>query len=241
MPAEFKKTSVIRSEKITESIVRMTVEFQGNVLPGQFFMLRTNSSYPLLSRPVSVNNFKNSILTFLFEVKGEGTKLLSEAREVFLLGPLGTPFPLEKMSGSVAVVSGGIGIAPLEYLIKSAPHGAKIDLYAGFREKSFRLSKLKPYVNEIFVSTDSGAEGYKGFITDLISVKKYDVIFACGPEIMMKKLAEECVKTGTPGFFSLERHMACGVGACYGCAREVEGKMKCVCKDGPVFSAKEAF
>ena len=92
------------------------------------------------------------------------------------------------------------------------------------------------------VSTDTGAVGFHGFVTQLYDPADYDVVLVCGPTVMMRNAARLCAEKGTPCFVSLEKKMACGIGACLGCTCETRsGEGKSVCKNGPVFDAAEVF
>ena len=92
------------------------------------------------------------------------------------------------------------------------------------------------------VSTDTGAVGFHGFVTQLYDPADYDVVLVCGPTVMMRNAARLCAEKGTPCFVSLEKKMACGIGACLGCTCETKsGEGKSVCKNGPVFDATEVF
>ena len=89
------------------------------------------------------------------------------------------------------------------------------------------------------IATENGKEGLKGRIPDFLEAEKYSAVCACGPEPMLKAVAEKCKKAGTPCFISLERHMACGAGACLGCTvKTINGNRRC-CADGPIFNAEE--
>ena len=111
----------------------------------------------------------------------------------------------------------------------------KLDLFAGFRDDIYLIDKLNDYVNECNVSTNSGKHGHKGFVTDLLKAEEYDTVLCCGPEIMMKKVVDMCKKAGTKVYVSMEKHMACGVGACLVCTCKTKDGNKRTCKDGPVF------
>jgi dihydroorotate dehydrogenase electron transfer subunit len=206
-------------------------------------MVRGWDRYPLLSRPISVHDADEKTVSFLYEVRGEGTKLLAQKRngeEIELFGPLGSGFPTEKIVGKVAVVSGGIGIAPLLYLVKNLV-GCEIHLFCGFREKSYETGAFKPFVKDIQIATDSGKQGHKGFVTDLFDPADFDMVLCCGPEVMMEKTARDAIKKQVPCLLSMERHMACGVGACLGCTVKTAGGAKCICKEGPVFWGEELY
>ena len=99
------------------------------------------------------------------------------------------------------------------------------------------MKEFKKLGWKVFVSTEDGSEGYKGFVTDLLAkqIKNKSIIFVCGPTPMMKKVTDIAKENNISGYASLEEKMACGVGNCQGCAVKIGGKHKMVCKDGPVF------
>ncbi|NVP24720.1 hypothetical protein DWQ65_00210 [Treponema phagedenis] len=105
------------------------------------------------------------------------------------------------------------------------------------RTAPYFLEELSPYAEKIHVATEDGSYGSKGFVTDILNPKDFDLILCCGPNAMMQSVKK--ILNDTPALFSLESHMACGIGACLACSvRTVEG-MKRVCREGPVFPAKE--
>lgn len=233
------KGIVVSSIKISGYIYELKIagNFQGK--PGQFYMLRSWDREPFLSRPLSICNIEESRITFLYEVKGKGTDIFSKLESgdsIYLLGPLGTGFPLDK-ENKIGIVAGGIGIAPMVYLCKSLR--GNMDFYGGFREVSFYTKGIEKYSDEIYISTNSGKEGYKGFITDIFNPEKYSIVYTCGPIPMMKKIARKCREKKTPVYISMEKRMACGVGACLGCSIKTTSGMRRVCKDGPVFKGEE--
>ncbi|MGH4118372.1 dihydroorotate dehydrogenase electron transfer subunit [Clostridium sp.] len=219
----------------------LSIKGKFNVKPGQFFMIKVESLEPLLPRPISVYDVCEEKISFLYQIVGQGTKLLSKLKEndeIQIMGPLGNGFDIEKIKGNIAVVSGGIGIAPLLYLIKKLTD-CNVDLYAGFRTVDYSADTVSKFVNETYISTESGAIGHKGYVTDLINPQKYNTVICCGPEIMMKKVVHKCNDTNVPVFVSMESHMACGIGACLVCTcKTVEGNKR-TCKDGPVFLGKD--
>ncbi|WP_263487195.1 dihydroorotate dehydrogenase electron transfer subunit [Clostridium estertheticum] len=219
----------------------LSIKGKFNVKPGQFFMLKTAGLEPLLPRPISVYDVDEDKISFLYGIVGIGTKLLSKLKEndeVQIMGPLGNGFEVEKIKGKIAVVSGGIGIAPLIYLIKKLT-GCEIDLYSGFRTVDYSVDTVEKYVNKVYLSTESGLKGHKGYVTDLINPQKYETVICCGPEIMMKKVVNLCNDAKVPVYVSMETHMACGIGACLVCTCKTVGGNKRTCKDGPVFLGKD--
>ncbi|MFT5871784.1 MAG: dihydroorotate dehydrogenase electron transfer subunit [Clostridium sp.] len=227
--------------EISEGVFKLSIKGTFNVKPGQFFMLKVGEREPLLPRPISVYDVDDMSISFLYQIVGEGTKLLSklsENDEVQLMGPLGNGFEVEKIKGKIAVVSGGIGIAPLTYLIKKLTD-CEIDLYAGFRTVDYSMDTVERFVKDVYLSTESGKIGHKGYITDIINPQKYQTIICCGPEIMMKKVISICNDAKVPVYVSMESHMACGIGACLVCTCKTKDGNKRTCKDGPVFNGKD--
>ncbi|MFZ2788747.1 MAG: dihydroorotate dehydrogenase electron transfer subunit, partial [Gemmiger qucibialis] len=223
---------------------------------GQFFMLRAwaANETPILSRPISVHDFDaaTGALTFLYQVKGEGTQKLAALKEgdtLTVTGPCGNGFDVAAIAraaggknGKIAVVGGGIGTAPLLQLCKElAAAGCKPELYCGFRDEPYGLEAFLPYCAAISIATDSGAVGYHGLVTGILHPEQFAMVLTCGPMVMMRGVYQLCAQSGTPCVASLERKMACGLGACLGCTCRTKVGAKTVCKDGPVFKAEEVF
>ncbi len=126
-----------------------------------------------LPRPISIANLSNNIITFLYEVRGKGTHIISKLNQggdkLELLGPLGNGFDLN-IKGKIALISGGIGIAPMIYLAKELE--GDIDFYCGFRNEVYYIDIIKEDVDNLFISTEDGSLGHKGFITELFDPKK---------------------------------------------------------------------
>lgn len=231
---------IIENKIISNKIFKLKVEFSGNIIPGQFFMLKTLDNSFLLPRPISVNDYNNNEVTFLYRIEGVGTNKISTMKEnelIQLFGPLGNGFDLNELKGRVAIIGGGIGIAPLLYLTKSL--GKKADAYLGYKDSVYLDELFRQNAANTLVSTENGCIGEKGFITDFIDFNNYDTVVTCGPEIMMNKIIEICRKNNINCFVSLERRMACGMGVCLGCTVETKDGYKRACKDGPVFLADE--
>lgn len=244
MSSRYQKVKVIENVQLTEGIFKMTVDGDySQDRAGQFYMIRAWGEEPFLSRPLSIHDANAEGVTFLYEVRGRGTDLLSKLRAteyIELLGPLGNGFDVENISGKIAVVSGGVGIAPMGLLVKQL-ESCDVDLYAGFRDKEYAVAEMDYFVKNTYLSTDSGAKGHKGFIIDIFDPTGYDYVLCCGPTPMMKKVAAMCKEKNVKSYLSLESTMACGIGACYGCTCETSKGKKRVCKDGPVFSGEEVF
>ncbi|MBE6062416.1 MAG: dihydroorotate dehydrogenase electron transfer subunit [Clostridium butyricum] len=240
MAIEYRKAKVISNEEVSKDIYKLVVEDKNEIKPGQFYMIKVNKG-TFLPRPISICSKNGDTLTFLYAVVGNGTKEFTEIREsdeISLTGPLGNGFDLEKDYGKVALVSGGIGIAPMFELAKrlrAKNVNRKMDLYSGFRDDIYLVDDFKEYVDDINISTNTGKHGYEGFITDLLKVEEYDTVLCCGPEVMMKKVIEMCKERNVAVYVSMEKHMACGVGACLVCTCKTKDGNKRTCKDGPVF------
>lgn len=240
MAITYRSAKVLSNEEISKDIYKLVVEDTSEIKAGQFYMLKLNGA-TLLPRPISICEKDGDKLTFLYAVVGNGTKefsRLKENDEISLTGPLGNGFDLDKDYGKVALVSGGIGTAPMFELAKRLRANNSdevIDLYSGFRDDIYLVEDFKPYVNDIKISTNTGKHGHKGFVTDLLEVEKYDTVLCCGPEIMMKKVVEMCKEKNVKVYVSMEKHMACGVGACLVCTCKTKDGNKRTCKDGPVF------
>lgn len=208
-----------------------------NAYPGQFFMVKINSfDYPLLRRPFSIANFTDEYIEIVYKVVGEGTKILSAKKPkefVDLLGPLGNGFGRINVNRKIFLVGGGIGAAPLVYLknILKQDYGVDYRAYFGFNTGG------EIYVDFGNIATMDGSEGFKGNVVDMVEeeLDGESTVFACGPTIMLKRLAHVCYKKNCGMRVSLESRMACGIGVCLGCVVETYEGYKRVCVDGPVF------
>lgn len=224
---------VLKNEYVGEDMYLMEVEgsFKGEM--GQFYMLRAWDNYPLLSRPISIHDISDNSISFLYKVFGEGTKILSKLKHedtIKLEGPYGNGY--EKVEGKVALVGGGIGVAPLYLVAKNIEN---CDAYLGFRNEPILVNKYEEVCNEVNLAVGNT------FVTDIIDINKYDYILTCGPTPMMEKLVKMAEGTSTKVMVSLENHMACGVGACLVCTCKTKFGNKKTCKDGPVFRGEDVI
>jgi dihydroorotate dehydrogenase electron transfer subunit len=213
--------------------------------PGQFYMIGTGSTAdPLLKRPFCFFDRVNGDIQLLYRVRGRGTELLRDKKSgdlVDVLGPLGNPWPMPPKKEHPLIVAGGVGIASVMPLVTGLTKRATV-LYGGrSRDELLMLEELKAVAGELRTSTEDGSHGAKGLVTDLVRgiSGENHVIYACGPEGMLKAIAEMARERGLNGYVSLEEHMACGVGACLGCAVMTKKGYKRVCKEGPVFKMGE--
>ncbi len=229
--------------------------------PGNFVMVRVSEGYsPLLRRPLSVSDVVDDTVSLMFEVRGVGTRLLSNVglgQEIDLLGPLGNGFPDVPGGHDLVLVAGGVGIAPFPFLVRRLRDGNRrgtVHLFAGARTDALMpcLTPFRDWGVELWVATEDGSAGHRGMVSELFRLEggRFSdgpaTVFACGPWEMLKAVAGHAVHLGLPCKVSLESRMGCGVGACLGCAVPVmaEGpkgggdvRYARACAEGPVFDA----
>lgn len=233
----YKKVEIISNEEISKDIFKMVVKGNFKTRVGQFYMIKGFEDGNMLPRPISICDATEDTLTFLYAVVGKGTKIFANKKEkeyIEILGPLGNGFEIFEDDKKVAIVAGGIGIAPMLYLAKSL--NKKVDLYVGFRDEVYFVDDFKDYVENIYISTNDGSVGHKGFITEIIK-DEYDTVYCCGPNPMMNSVKNLGLHSKV--YVSLESRMACGIGACLACSCKTNNGMKRICKDGPIFEVSE--
>lgn len=234
---EYLTKVVFENIKISSGTFKLVVKGNFKGKSGQFYMIRGWNKEPLLSRPISIHHIDDEKIVFLYQVIGQGTEALSELEigdKIELLGPLGNGFDVDNIKGKVAMVTGGIGIAPMFYVAEGLSD-CETDLYCGFRSDIYGIDNFKKYVNDINIATESGEVGHKGYVTEIFQPELYDVVLCCGPEPMMEKVVLMCREKNVPVYVSMEKHMACGIGACLVCTCKTKHGNKRTCKDGPVF------
>jgi dihydroorotate dehydrogenase electron transfer subunit len=242
--------SVLLSVAVGETVARM-------VRPGHFFdiLCRVEGSFdPLLRRPYSVFRTDPATGTIVFLVRpfGRGSQWLARREPgtvLDLLGPLGNTYEIVPRARHLLMVAGGVGAAPLVMLTDEAvERGLDVVYLMGSADAAGLLApSLLPSAVEFVVATDDGSKGHHGFITDLVPdyVRDHwaDQIFACGPEPMYRSLRAAILphRIGTKPQvqISMERTMACGLGACLGCVVETRHGMQTSCVQGPVFDLDE--
>ena len=213
-------------------------------LPGQFAHVSVPGKP--LRRPISICDVQGDTLRLVFQVKGEGTEIMSRQTpgvEVDILAPLGNGFKIEK-GKRYCFIGGGIGVPPMLYCAKQTENPLVI---TGFRNKDLVILQedFKNAGAELYMTTDDGSAGIHGFVTDVLKEKinEADEICACGPLPMLRNVAKLAKNFNKPCYVSLEERMGCGVGACLVCACKVKRNQTeeylHVCKDGPVFNSEE--
>ena len=204
--------------------------------PGQFISILCPTQ--TLRRPFSIAGFdkEKQLTTIIFKLKGDGTNYLKDLKigdEINFLAPLGNTFEIENKN--CLLVGAGIGIAPMLFLKKELDKkNIKNYLVSGFKSD-----------DEVISGSDENVVG--GSVLDnleqIIKDKKIEIVYSCGPQIVLKKISEICLSCDIESQLAMEKVMACSIGVCRGCvirlAKENEVVYASVCKDGPVFKGSE--
>jgi dihydroorotate dehydrogenase electron transfer subunit len=234
------------NEKLEDGYFLLEFENNFNEIfsPGNFVHLKIENNF--LRRPFSVCKFSKNSIIIIYKVVGEGTEKLSKKKKgeyLDILAPCGNSFPVFK-NKKIAIIGGGTGIAPLIFLSqKLRNHKNEVDFFYGAKNKKLIFFNILPNGIDYIFSTEDGSFGKKGNIFDIFQKYNgsYEVIYCSGPEGLLKKVSLYSDKI--PVYISLENYMACGMGLCYGCVVKIKQNdgwvYKRVCKDGPVFNAKE--
>ena len=240
---------LISKDKLTKTIYDFRLqnkELAALTKPGQFVQVLVPGK--TLRRPISVCDVNGDIIRLVFEVRGEGTEILSLMKpgdEINIIAPLGNGFELDKNKKTI-FIGGGIGVPPMLYSAKQCGENATV--INGFRNKDAVIlsEDISSCVGNLIITTDDGSYGIHGFVTQplLELIDSVEMICACGPTPMLKNISAMAKEHNVPCQVSLEQRMACGIGACLGCAVAVyrgDGSTfyKHVCKDGPVFNSEE--
>lgn len=249
-----RECKIVSKEQVGDAVY-MTLEV-GDMIrasfraPGQFVHIRCGEGL-LLRRPISVcscmEDEPDDLLSIVFEVRGEGTRWLA-GRELGdsldVLGLAGNGFDL-KPEGRYLLVGGGIGIPPMLGCAQYTGGRATAILGGRSRDKIILEDFFREDCAKVLCATDDGSLGHHGFVDALVrrelsEDRGYDGVLACGPKPMLRNVAKVAEEFGIPCQVSMEERMGCGVGACLVCACDMaDGSRKHVCKDGPVFDARE--
>ena len=250
MSYQLENGTLLRAAELTPGVFDWTIsapQIAAKARPGQFVNVQVPGK--TLRRPISLCGFDPSAgtLRLVFQIRGEGTAILaslSEGTTLSLLGPLGNGFPPPEAGKNVLFVGGGIGVPPLLQAAKGAGENALVCL--GFRTASAVILKqdFEANGNRVYLATDDGTAGHHGFAADCARALSFAAAYACGPAPMLRAVKELCRERNVPCWLSLEERMACGIGACLGCATPLlreDGSVYYghVCKDGPVFDAEK--
>ena len=214
------------------TLVRLRDDGGDNGGPGQFFMLRAEPAPAdaYLPRAVSAAWVGDGEIAFLLDVRGPGTRALAAAGTVSVLGPLGRGFDLAP--GPAILVGGGIGAAILPWLRRRLAPLGDVRTVLGFRSEAHAVCAG-------LVDPDATVVLDPVLVTDPLArlLPADATVYACGPDRMLEAVAALCAEHDVPCQLAMEAAMACGFGACYGCAVRIDGTWKRLCIEGPVVEA----
>ena len=242
--------TIVNNEKIAENIYAVTFDLgeEAVVRAGQFGDISVGGTH-LLRRPIAICKTNGSLVTFCYQVKGEGTRKLTTmgaGTRLNVLMPLGNGFFVAEEERKIALVGGGVGVFPLISVLQQYHADKIISAYIGYRNKDAVCGVEDFQKATRFVGvTDDGSYGEKmnavqAFEADLEKGYRPDVVLACGPTPMLRALKAVVEREDLACYVSLEERMGCGIGACLVCVCDMtSGQHARVCKDGPVFNAKE--
>jgi len=235
---------------VTKQIDLIAPQIAAEAVPGQFVNVQVSRrTAPLLRRPLGVAGVdrEHGVITLIYRIIGEATKILADVCSgdvISVVGPLGHGF--DRSAKHPLLIGGGTGLAPLLYLAETmAAEGIKPDVIMGGRtaDDLFWKDMYLDLVERMGLTTDDGSLGTKGTVmAELPLVLRrihYDCVYVCGPAPMMKAVSAAVLEKGIKCQVSLEKYMACGLGACLSCSCQGIGKRIKVCQDGPVFWAEE--
>lgn len=252
MADKFKELAIIiRQEEVADDIYSMwlrTENIAQTAKAGQFISIYCNDGSRILPRPISICEIdkEDGAIHVVYRVAGKGTDEFSKlhtGNQLEIVGPLGNGFP--KKSQKAFLIGGGIGIPPMLQLAKELE--CEKQMVLGFRDELFLIEEFKKQ-GEVYIATEDGSNGTKGNVLDVIRENELsaDIIYACGPTPMLRALKEYAIEHDIECWISMEEKMACGIGACLACVCQSKNKdehsnvnNKRICKEGPVFRARE--
>ncbi len=244
------EATVLSQRQLATGIYDMWIEAGEEMTgarPGQFVTLYCEDGARILPRPISLCEIDGTRIRLVYRTAGAGTREFAQwqaGRQVRLMGPLGNGFPIREENA--LLIGGGIGIPPLLELAKRLP-GQKTAVL-GYRDRELFLREEFSLHAPVEIATEDGSAGVKGNVLDVIRQKSLEaqVIYACGPTPMLRAVKAYALEKKIRCYLSLEERMACGIGACLACvcrSTEVDEHTgvhnKRICKDGPVFEARE--
>ncbi len=244
---------IISNRQLVDQIFEMILVCPGIVSktqPGQFVNLYCHHLGRLLPRPLSVCEIdrENGRLHLVYAILGNGTKEFSSYKAgetIEVMGPLGNGWNLDTSSDDHLIIGGGVGTPPMVELCKQLK--GKKTIVVGFRDNPYLTDRLERY-GDVHITTDNGSVGFKGHVVELMEQKGLKGnIYACGPTPMLRGIQAYAKKYNLQAHLSLEERMGCGFGSCVGCVAKIVADTetgwtyKKVCKDGPVFDAREVL
>ncbi len=245
-------SAIVDPKQVHENIYIQKIhspEIARIIKPGQFLNIRVSeTTFPLLRRPFSICDVEDENIFLMFNIFGEGTKILAHKQAgdlVDILGPLGNGFNFNGKYETAIIVAGGLGAAPFPFLTRKIKDHKKILTFVGGRTKN---DVITYGLENCIISSDDGSVGFKGNVVQSLgnNLDKFDIptskVFACGPNAMLRALKDFCLTNNLECEVSTECAMACGFGICQGCPIESTEQSETyllVCKDGPVFNIKD--
>ena len=235
--------TVLENKKIAKDVFLMVLEGDTQYItaPGQFINILVEGFY--LRRPISICDWDDKTITIIYKVVGKGTEAMAEilpGKKLDILTGLGNGFTAKEGSVKPLVIGGGVGAPPMYGVAKHLiEKGAKPTVILGFTSKDdvFYEEEFKALGCDVYVTTNDGSYGTKGFVTDVIkNLEDYDYFYTCGPLPMLKAVA---MGTECSGQLSFEERMGCGFGGCMGCSCKTLTGNKRICTEGPVLLKEE--
>lgn len=245
------RVTVVANDRVTEGVGLIVLEsprVARAVRPGQFVHLRISTGTDfILRRPFSIHRAEEDRLHILYQVLGTGTRALAEKRrgeEMDVIGPLGHGWEIPEGTAHALLVAGGLGAAPMGMLAEQlSACGVAVTVAQGAptAERLVGRGVFDAAARRVLTATDDGSAGERGFVTGLVegalATDRPDVVYVCGPEAMARIVTAQAAAAGVPCQVSLERLMACGIGACLSCVVTTTDGQRRACVDGPVFDA----
>lgn len=249
------RVRLVANERLAEGVglaVFDSPRVAASVAPGQFVHLRIAVGTDfILRRPFSVHRAADGRIEILYQVLGRGTRELASAErgaEMDVIGPLGSGWRIPPGAAHALIVAGGLGAAPMGMLVERlAADGIAVTVAQGAptAERLVARELFDAHARRMALATDDGSAGHHGYVTTLveglIADDRPDVVYSCGPERMERIVAAQAAAAGVSCQVSLERLMACGVGACLSCVVSTTAGRKRACVDGPVFDAADVL
>ena len=244
---------VVENKRLSENISVLTLQLETelfNIKAGQFVEVRIDKTPGvMLRRPISVHdvNYGKNQLKLLVQNVGKGSDYLcnlTSGTVLNLIYPLGNSFVMPEQGNIPLLIGGGCGMAPLLYWGRQLLENNITPLFLIGARNADSLIQIEEFqkLGQVLITTEDGSKGHKGFVVNhpvmCSETPKFDIIYTCGPEGMMKAVAKFAAKHGITCFVSLENRMACGIGACLCCVVSTIDGHKCTCVEGPVFNSK---
>lgn len=248
------RARVLGNEQVGPRLYKITLDsprMAQAVRPGQFVHMQLPGfEAHILRRPFSVYRAlpESGVIEIIYQTVGEGTVRMTgyaQGEECLVMGPLGHGW--QACEGKILLVGGGVGAAPLFMFAEElASEGRSFEVVLGAQTESMLVTRAdyaKLLGRDPVIATDDGSVGFAGFciepVRNLLAADEYAAVFCCGPEPLMRAVSSIAEEAGVKCWVSMEKRMACGIGACLSCVVETRAGKRRSCVDGPVFDAKD--